>query len=101
MWQSGKQEAVTQAGESVTLIAKDNIEHAGKLHSGGTLNVQSRTGEIKQSGTMAAAGDVQLTAASGIENSGHLLAGSDVNSMLNREADLSLSSELFAQQVAC
>nr|WP_275269312.1 filamentous hemagglutinin N-terminal domain-containing protein [Pantoea ananatis] len=93
MWQSGKQEAVTQAGESVTLIAKDNIEHAGKLHSGGTLNVQSRTGEIKQSGTMAAAGDVQLTAASGIENSGHLLAGSDVNSMLNREADLSLSSQ--------
>ncbi|WP_370620418.1 hemagglutinin repeat-containing protein [Pantoea ananatis] len=93
VWQSGKQEAVTQAGESVTLIAKDNIEHAGKLHSGGTLNVQSRTGEIKQSGTMAAAGDVQLTAASGIENSGHLLAGSDVNSMLNREADLSLSSQ--------
>ncbi|WP_323176063.1 hemagglutinin repeat-containing protein [Pantoea ananatis] len=93
VWQSGKQEAVTQAGESVTLIAKDNIEHAGKLHSGGTLNVQSRTGEIKQSGTMAAAGDVQLTAAGGIENSGHLLAGSDVNSMLNREADLSLSSQ--------
>ncbi|QAB31354.1 hemagglutinin repeat-containing protein [Pantoea ananatis] len=93
VWQSGKQEAVTQAGESVTLIAKDNIEHAGKLHSGGTLNVQSHTGEIKQSGTMAAAGDVQLTAAGGIENSGHLLAGSDVNSMLNREADLSLSSQ--------
>ncbi|WP_432368729.1 hemagglutinin repeat-containing protein [Pantoea allii] len=93
VWQPGKQESVTQAGESVTLTAKDNIEHAGKLYSGGTLNVQSRTGEIKQSGTMAAAGDVQLTAAGGIENSGHLLAGSDVNSTLNREADLTLSSQ--------
>ena len=93
VWQSGRQEAVTQAGESVTLVARDTIEHAGKLHSDGTLTVQSRSGAIKQSGTMAATGDVHLIAADSIENTGHLLAGSDVNSTLTREANLTLSSE--------
>ncbi|SFN22860.1 filamentous hemagglutinin [Izhakiella capsodis] len=92
-WQPGTQEAVTQAGESITLVARDTLDHAGKLHSDGTLIVQSRSGDIRQTGTMAAAGEVQLTAAGGIENSGHLLAGSDVNSRLIREADLTLSSQ--------
>ncbi|MFP1981636.1 hemagglutinin repeat-containing protein, partial [Lonsdalea quercina] len=93
VWQPAQQEAVTQAGESITLTANNDIEHDGKLHSGGTLNVQSRAGSIKQSGTLAAAGDVQLSAAVGIENTGHLLAGSDTSSTLINEADLTLTSQ--------
>ncbi|MDR3434302.1 MAG: filamentous hemagglutinin N-terminal domain-containing protein, partial [Rouxiella aceris] len=92
-WQAAPNEAVTQAGESISLTAKDGIEHNGKLHSGGTLDVQSREGDIKQSGTMAAAGNVSLNAAGNIENSGYLLAGSDVNSTLTSDADLTLTSK--------
>ncbi|MFP1727458.1 hemagglutinin repeat-containing protein [Lonsdalea quercina] len=93
VWQPAQQEAVTQAGESISLTANNDIEHDGKLHSGGTLKVQSRAGSIKQSGTLAAAGDVQLSAAAGIENTGHLLAGSDTSSTLINEADLTLTSQ--------
>ncbi|WP_304163656.1 hemagglutinin repeat-containing protein, partial [Lonsdalea britannica] len=93
VWQPAQQDAVTQAGESISLTANNDIEHDGKLHSGGTLNVQSRAGSIKQSGTLAAAGDVQLSAAGGIENTGHLLAGSDANSTLVNDADLTLTSQ--------
>ncbi len=92
-WQSGKQEAVTEAGEDIRLAARDSIEHHGKLHSGGTLAVDSRDGELKQSGTLAAAGDVTLKAKRGIASSGNLLAGSDTNSVLTQEADLMLTSE--------
>ncbi|WP_426817036.1 hemagglutinin repeat-containing protein [Winslowiella sp. 2C04] len=93
IWQSGAQEAVTQAGGDIRLAARDDIEHSGKLHSGGTLSVESRSGGIKQSGTLAAAGDVQLTAAGNIQSSGHLLAGSDINSQLVRESNLMLNSQ--------
>ncbi|MFP1769411.1 filamentous hemagglutinin N-terminal domain-containing protein, partial [Lonsdalea quercina] len=93
VWQPAQQEAVTQAAESISLTANNDIEHDGKLHSGGTLNVQSRAGSIKQSGTLAAAGDVQLSAAAGIENTGHLLAGSDTRSTLINDADLTLTSQ--------
>ncbi|OSN08202.1 filamentous hemagglutinin, partial [Lonsdalea iberica] len=93
VWQPAQQDAVTQAGESISLTANNDIEHEGKLHSGGTLNVQSRAGSIKQSGTLAAAGDVQLSAAEGIANTGHLLAGSDANSTLVNDADLTLTSQ--------
>nr|WP_246593549.1 hemagglutinin repeat-containing protein [Photorhabdus akhurstii] len=92
-WQSEAVEAVTQAGGDVTLTARDGIEHHGKLHSGGQLVVQSREGDIRQSGTLAAAGDIQLASDRGIQSSGHLLAGSDVNSTLTRKADLTLSSQ--------
>ncbi|CAE1140998.1 hemagglutinin repeat-containing protein [Serratia sp. Tan611] len=92
-WQPAKQEAVTQAGGDIQLAARDDIDYHGKLHSGGTLSVQSRDGELRQSGTLAAAGDVRLNAARGIRSSGNLLAGSDINSQLVREADLTLASQ--------
>ncbi|XBS69608.1 filamentous hemagglutinin N-terminal domain-containing protein [Acerihabitans sp. KWT182] len=93
-WQSGTaQEAFTQADGDMVLAAKDSIEYNGKLHSGGTLSVHSREGGISQSGTMAAADDVRLLAAGGIQSSGHLLAGSNIDSSLTREADLTLSSQ--------
>ena len=92
-WQSGSQDAVTQAGGDIRLAARDALEHHGKLHGGGTVSVESREGEIKQSGTLAAAGDVALRAKRGISSSGHLLAGSDADSTLTREADLTLTSQ--------
>lgn len=93
VWQGDGNQAVTQAGESISLTAKGNIEHNGKLHSDGTLDVLSREGDIVQSGTMAAAGDINLRADGNIQNTGHLLAGSDINSTLTREADLNLTSK--------
>ncbi|WP_456311303.1 hemagglutinin repeat-containing protein [Serratia proteamaculans] len=92
-WQSGKQEAVTEAGGDIQLAARDSIEHHGKLHSGGTLSVDSREGDVKQSGTLAAAGDVTLKAKRGITSNGNLLAGSDANSVLTQDADLTLTSQ--------
>ncbi|WP_268630635.1 hypothetical protein, partial [Escherichia coli] len=35
-------QAVTQAGGDISLIARDGVEHRGKLYSGGTLSVESR-----------------------------------------------------------
>lgn len=92
-WQPASADPVTQAGGDITLTARDDVEHQGKLFSGGQLSVQSRQGGIKQSGTLAAAGNVTLRAAQGIESSGHLLAGSDANSTLVRPADLTLESQ--------
>lgn len=92
-WQSGTTEPYTQAGGDITLTARDSVEHQGKLYSGGQLQVESRQGEIKQSGTLAAAGNVTLRAGQGIQSSGHLLAGSDANSSLIRPADLTLESQ--------
>ncbi|MDX8000785.1 filamentous hemagglutinin N-terminal domain-containing protein, partial [Xenorhabdus sp. Reich] len=92
-WQSGEQEAVTQVGGDITLTARNGIEHHGKLHSGGQLAVQSRDGDIQQSGTLAAVGDIRLTSARGIQSRGYLLAGSDTNSTLKHKANLTLSSQ--------
>jgi filamentous hemagglutinin len=92
-WQAGTAEPHTQAGGDITLTARDSVEHHGKLYSGGQLSVQSRQGEITQSGTLAAAGNVTLQAAQAIQSSGHLLAGSDANSTLIRPADLTLESQ--------
>ncbi|ANS44140.1 hemagglutinin repeat-containing protein [Serratia inhibens] len=92
-WQSGAHEALTQAAGDISLAARGDVEHHGKLHSGGNLAVQSREGELKQSGTLAAAGNLRLEAAHGIQSSGHLLAGSDTHSTLTREADLTLASQ--------
>jgi len=92
-WQAGTAEPYTQAGGDITLTARDSVEHHGKLYSGGQLSVQSRQGEITQSGTLAAAGNVTLQAAQAIQSSGYLLAGSDVNSTLIRPADLTLESQ--------
>ena len=93
VWQPGKQEAFTQAAGNITLTAQDSIEHQGKLHSGGTLTVESRGGDIRESGTLAAAGDVHLKAGGNITSSGHLLAGSNANSQLVQAADLTLKSQ--------
>ncbi|WP_099139523.1 hemagglutinin repeat-containing protein, partial [Xenorhabdus mauleonii] len=92
-WQSNTQQAVTQAGGNINIAARDDIEHHGKLHSGEQLTIQSRQGSVKQSGTLAAAGDIQLTSARDIQSSGHLLAGSDINSTLTHEANLTLTSQ--------
>jgi filamentous hemagglutinin len=92
-WQSDAQNATTQAGGDISLAAKDAIDYQGKLHGGGQLSVQSREGTLTQTGTLAAAGDVHLNAARGIESSGHLLAGSDVNSQIVRDASLRLESQ--------
>ena len=53
---------------------------AREVYSGSQLAVQGREGMLTQSGTLAAAGNVQLNAARGIQSSGHLLAGSDAES---------------------
>ncbi|MBJ2065020.1 hemagglutinin repeat-containing protein [Serratia odorifera] len=92
-WQSDASDAVTQAGSDIQFAAKDAIDFHGKLHGGGQLTLQSRDGTLTQSGTLAAAGDVRLNAARGIQSSGHLLAGSDVNSQIVRDAGLQLVSQ--------
>lgn len=93
VWQSAAQDGVTQAGGDISLVARDDIDYQGKLHSGGQLTVQSREGGITQSGTLAAAGDVKLTAARSIQSSGNLLAGSDASSQIVQEASLHLESQ--------
>ncbi|RRZ97076.1 hemagglutinin repeat-containing protein [Erwinia sp. 198] len=93
LWQTAAAEPYTQAGGDITLAARDSLEHQGKLYSGGQLSVHSREGSITQSGTLAAAGNVTLRAKQAIHSSGHLLAGSDVESRLVRPADLTLASE--------
>lgn len=92
-WQSAAQEAVTEAGGDIRLTARNDIDHHGKLHSGGTLVIESRVGKLSQSGTLAATGDVRLSANSGIESHGHLLAGSDANCQIVCDADLRLDSQ--------
>ncbi|MGB8664136.1 MAG: hemagglutinin repeat-containing protein, partial [Serratia inhibens] len=92
-WQSDAQDATTQAGGDIQLAAKGDIETHGKVYSGGQLAVQSRKGVLTQSGTLAAVGDVRLNASRGIQSSGHLLAGSDANSQIVRDASLQLDSQ--------
>ncbi|MBG3014627.1 hemagglutinin repeat-containing protein [Proteus faecis] len=94
VWQSTKaQEAITQAGSNIMLLAKGDMTHQGKLHSGGALHVESQAGALIQSGTLAAARDVTLTAKKEIQTQGNLLAGSNLNSQINQDANLTLSSE--------
>ncbi|HHK8329988.1 TPA: hemagglutinin repeat-containing protein, partial [Serratia marcescens] len=92
-WQSDAPDAATQAGGDIQLAAKGDIETHGKVYSGGQLAVQSREGMLTQSGTLAAAGNVQLNATRGIQSSGHLLVGSNADSTLVQEANLKLDSQ--------
>ena len=92
-WQSDTRDAITQAGGDISLAARDGIDYQGKLHAGGQLTVQSREGTLTQIGTLAAVGDVHLNAVRGIESYGHLLAGSDANSQIVRDASLRLESQ--------
>ncbi|MGQ6073495.1 hemagglutinin repeat-containing protein, partial [Serratia sp. IR-2025] len=92
-WQSDAPDAATQAGGDIQLAAKGDIETHGKVYSGGQLAVQSREGMLTQSGTLAAAGNVQLNATRGIQSSGHLLAGSNADSTLVQEVNLKLDSQ--------
>ncbi|MFI8416397.1 hemagglutinin repeat-containing protein [Serratia sp. NPDC078593] len=92
-WQSAQKDAVTQAGGDISLAAKESLDYHGKLHSGGKLTVQSREGQVNQSGTLAAVSDVHIEAARGIQSRGHLLAGSNTNSQLTHEANLTLKSQ--------
>lgn len=90
---SWRSDAPTQAGGDIQLAAKGDIETHGKVYSGGQLAVQSREGMLTQSGTLAAAGNVHLNAARGIQSSGHLLAGSNAESALVHDANLQLDSQ--------
>ncbi|WP_241069834.1 hemagglutinin repeat-containing protein [Achromobacter insuavis] len=92
-WLPGSTQPVTQAAGDISLVARDGIAYHGKLHGGGMLSVESRDGSLEQSGTLAAAGDVRLTAKRGIQSRGNVLAGSDLDSVLTREADLVLNSQ--------
>ncbi|WP_164141567.1 hemagglutinin repeat-containing protein [Serratia marcescens] len=92
-WRSDAPDAATQAGGNIQLAAKGDIETHGKVYSGGQLAVQSREGMLTQSGTLAAAGNVHLNAARGIQSSGHLLAGSNAESALVHDANLQLDSQ--------
>ncbi|MBL0873876.1 filamentous hemagglutinin N-terminal domain-containing protein [Serratia nevei] len=92
-WRSDAPDAATQAGGDIQLAAKGDIETHGKVYSGGQLAVQSREGMLSQSGTLAAAGNVHLNAARGIQSSGHLLAGSNADSTLVHDANLQLDSQ--------
>ncbi|WP_047575006.1 hemagglutinin repeat-containing protein [Serratia marcescens] len=92
-WRSDTPDAATQAGGDIQLAAKGDIETHGKVYSGGQLAVQSREGMLSQSGTLAAAGNVHLNAARGIQSSGHLLAGSNADSTLVQDANLQLDSQ--------
>ncbi|MDE1509061.1 hemagglutinin repeat-containing protein [Serratia nevei] len=93
LWQAEAPDAATRAGGDIQLAAKGDIETRGKVYSGGQLAVQGREGMLTQSGTLAAAGNVQLNAARGIQSSGHLLAGSDAESTLVHDANLQLDSQ--------
>ena len=53
---------------------------------------------LTQSGTLAAAGNVQLNAARGIQSSGHLLAGSDAESTTVHDANLQLDRGRYSRQ---
>ncbi|MGN9584897.1 hemagglutinin repeat-containing protein [Serratia marcescens] len=90
---SWRYDAPTQAGGDIQLAAKGDIETHGKVYSGGQLAVQSREGMLTQSSTLAAAGNVHLNAARGIQSSGHLLAGSNAESTLVHDANLQLDSQ--------
>ncbi|MES3212380.1 hemagglutinin repeat-containing protein, partial [Serratia ureilytica] len=92
-WRSDGPDAATQAGGDIQLAAKGDIETHGKVYSGSQLAAQSREGMLTQSGTLAAAGDVHLNAARGIQSSGHLLAGSNADSTLVQDANLQLDSQ--------
>ncbi|MBN5215716.1 hemagglutinin repeat-containing protein [Serratia ureilytica] len=92
-WRSGAPDAATQAGGDIQLAAKGDIETHGKVYSGGQLAVQSREGMLTQSGTLAAAGNVHLNTARGIQSNGHLLAGSNADSTLVQAANLQLDSQ--------
>ncbi|MGQ5836337.1 hemagglutinin repeat-containing protein [Serratia sp. IR-2025] len=92
-WRSDTPDAATQAGGDIQLAAKGDIETHGKVYSGGQLAVLSREGMLSQSGTLAAAGNVHLNAARGIQSSGHLLAGSNADSTLVQDANLQLDSQ--------
>ncbi|CAO98129.1 two-partner secretion domain-containing protein [Erwinia tasmaniensis] len=92
VWQSAVKDGVTQAGGDVSLAARDNIEYRGRLHGGGRLAVESRTGELKQSGTLSAAGEVRLKGERAIHSHGHVLSGSNAKGQLIHAANLSLTS---------
>ncbi|WP_226872005.1 hemagglutinin repeat-containing protein [Serratia marcescens] len=92
-WRSDVPDAATQAGGDIQLAAKGDIETHGKVYSGGQLAIESREGMLTQSGTLAAAGNVHLNAARGIQSSGHLLAGSNAESTLVHDANLQLDSQ--------
>ncbi|ELR5203434.1 hemagglutinin repeat-containing protein [Providencia rettgeri] len=92
-WGSASQQATTQAGGDITLTAKDAIDHQGKLHSGGTLNVESQTGSVSNTGTLAALTDVNINAKGDIRSQGNVLAGSDNKSNIINNANLTLNSD--------
>ena len=92
-WGAASQEATTQAGSDITLTAKDAIDHQGKLHSSGALNVESQTGSVSNTGTLAALKNVNINAKGDIHSRGNVLAGSDNKSNIINSADITLNSD--------
>lgn len=92
-WGSASQQVTTQAGSDITLTAKDAIDHQGKLHSGGDLNVESQKGSVSNTGTLAALKDVNINAKGDIQSRGNVLAGSDNNSRIINNANITLNSD--------
>ncbi|HHE6471080.1 TPA: hemagglutinin repeat-containing protein [Providencia rettgeri] len=93
IWGSASQQATTQAGSDITLTAKDAIDHQGKLHSGGNLNIESQTGSVSNTGTLAALKDVKINAKGDIRSQGNVLAGSDNKSNIIKDANITLNSD--------
>ncbi|WP_272538193.1 two-partner secretion domain-containing protein, partial [Providencia sp. PROV193] len=92
-WGSASQQATTQAGSDITLTAKDTIDHQGKLHSGGNLNIESQTASVSNTGTLAALKDVNINAKGDIHSQGNVLAGSDNKSNIIKDANITLNSD--------
>ncbi|MEQ5126057.1 hemagglutinin repeat-containing protein [Providencia alcalifaciens] len=90
-WGSATQEATTQAGSNITLTAKEDIDHKGKLHSGGALQVESLQGSVANTGTLAAFHDVNISAKDDIQSRGNILAGSDNKSNIVNNANITLT----------
>ncbi|MEQ5136969.1 hemagglutinin repeat-containing protein [Providencia alcalifaciens] len=93
IWGNASQQATTQAGSDITLTAKDTIDHQGKLHSGGNLNIESQTASVSNTGTLAALKDVNINAKGDIRSQGNVLAGSDNKSNIINNANITLNSD--------
>nr|WP_314263751.1 hemagglutinin repeat-containing protein [uncultured Moellerella sp.] len=92
-WGTASQQATTQAGSDIILTAKDALDHQGKLHSGGALQIESQSGSVSNTGTLAALQDVKIKAKGDIRSQGNLLAGSDNKSNIVNNANITLNSD--------
>ncbi|WP_434657158.1 hemagglutinin repeat-containing protein [Chromobacterium violaceum] len=81
----------SQNGGDIQYRAAGDIEHGGSSYSRGQLRLGSG-GALRQSGTVAAAGDVQVSARA-IAASGDFAAGSDDKGQVGKAGTLSLKAD--------